>query len=118
MTRFRPFTQWLYADEPIYSFHSGIPLPPNLAVVMLKRLWSGDITNERIAAEIRAFKPGLILLVNDTRVVPFKDLIETEYQLVYLDLSTPPTASTLTNPSAKNPHSESTFSTKHALRYG
>jgi hypothetical protein len=47
----------------LYSFHSSIPLPPNLAVVMLKRLWSGDMTNDRIAAELREFKPGLILLI-------------------------------------------------------
>src|SRR5262249_48290192 len=85
MARFKPFTEWLYADEPIYSFHSGIALPPNLAVVMLKRLWSGDMTNERIALEIARLKPGLILLKNDTQVVPFKDLLDKEYRPVYLD---------------------------------
>jgi hypothetical protein len=85
ISRFKPFTQWLYADEPIYSFHSGIPFPPNLAVIMYKRLWSGDMTNEKITAELTSIKPGLILLKQDTRVVPFKDLLETEYRLVYYD---------------------------------
>lgn len=83
--RFKPFTSWMYADERIYSFHAGIPLPPSLGVVMLKRLWSGEMTNERINAEMTAYKPGLILLANDTRVVPFKELMDAEYRLVYQD---------------------------------
>jgi hypothetical protein len=85
MKRFKPAVQFMYADEPVYSFHTGIPMVPNLAVIMLKRLWSGDMTNEKIAAELAVAKPGLILLKNDTRVVPFKDLLEKEYRLVYYD---------------------------------
>jgi hypothetical protein len=85
IARFRPFTQYLYADEPIYSFYTGIPMPPNLAVVMYKRLWSGEMTNDKIATELENIVPGLILLRNDTRVVPFKSLLETEYRLVYYD---------------------------------
>ena len=83
--RFKPFTQFLYADQPIYSFHSGIPMPPDLAVVMLKRLWSGEMTNAKITEEMEAIKPGLILLANDTRVMPFQHLLQTEYRLVYQD---------------------------------
>jgi len=85
MARFKPFAQWLYTDEPIYSFHSGIPLPPDLAVVMLKRLWSGDMTNARIAAEVADYRPGLILLRNDARTMPFQALLEREYRLIYMD---------------------------------
>jgi hypothetical protein len=85
MKRFKPAVQFMYADEPVYSFHTGIPMVPNLAVIMLKRLWSGDMTNEKIAAELAVAKPGLILLKNDTRVVPFKELLEREYRLVYYD---------------------------------
>jgi 4-amino-4-deoxy-L-arabinose transferase-like glycosyltransferase len=83
--RFKPFTQFLYADQPIYSFHSGVPMPPDLAVVMLKRLWSGDMTNAKITDELETNKPGLILLANDTRVMPFQHLLQTEYRLVYQD---------------------------------
>jgi 4-amino-4-deoxy-L-arabinose transferase-like glycosyltransferase len=85
IARFKPFTQFLYADQPIYSFHSGIPMPPDLAVVMLKRLWSGEMTNAKITEEMEAIKPGLILLANDTRVMPFQHLLQTEYRLVYQD---------------------------------
>ncbi len=83
--RFKPFTQFMYADERVYSFHTGIPIPPKLAVLSLKRLWSGDLTNEKIAAELWSIKPGVILLANDARAVPFDDLLTSEYRLVYQD---------------------------------
>src|SRR4029077_1156442 len=85
LARFKPLTQWLYAEEPIYSFHSDIPMPPNLAVIMLKRLWSGDMTNARLAAELQSGQPGLILLRTGSRVLPFAVLLQSEYRLVYQD---------------------------------
>ena len=36
------------ADNPIYAFHAGLPVPPELAVVTLKRFWSGQITTHEI----------------------------------------------------------------------
>jgi hypothetical protein len=83
--RFKPFTEWIYTDNLTYSFHSGIPMPPQLAVVSLKRLWSGEITSVGVGDEVRKFKPGLIALRNDTRELPFQDLLDTEYRLVYHD---------------------------------
>jgi hypothetical protein len=85
LQRFWPFTQWLYADKLVYSFHSGIPMVPSLAVVPIKRLWSGELDNAGIRRELIKFKPGLMLLLNDGRDVPFKDLLDAEYQMVYLD---------------------------------
>jgi hypothetical protein len=85
MKRFKPFTQWVYADKLIYSYHSGIPMVPSLAVVPIKRMWSGELTNAKMIEELRKYKPGLILLMNDGREVPFKDLLQADYQLVYMD---------------------------------
>ena len=85
IAQFKPFTRFLYTDEPVYSFHAGIPMPPRLAIVSLKRLWTGDLTNAKIAAELESVKPGLILIANDTRELPFSDLIAAEYRLIYVD---------------------------------
>jgi hypothetical protein len=52
---------------------------------MLKRMSSGEMTNARLAAEMDTFKPGLVLLKNDTRQMPFQDLLNSEYRLVYED---------------------------------
>jgi hypothetical protein len=85
LERLKPFTRYLYADEPVYSFHAGIPMPPNLAVMPLKRFWSGDMTNARLAAELDGARPEVMLLKNDTRERPFQRLLQTEYRLVYQD---------------------------------
>jgi hypothetical protein len=85
MNRYRPFTGWMYTDNLAYSFHAGIPVPPTLAILSLKRFWSGDMTHERVEAELRRFAPGLIALQNDSREVPFQELLEAEYRLVYYD---------------------------------
>jgi hypothetical protein len=85
MNRFKPFTDWLYADKPVYSFQADIPMVPSLAVMPVKRLWSGELNNEGIRRELVKSKPGLIVLLNDGRDVPFKDLLDAEYQMVYMD---------------------------------
>jgi len=83
--RLKPFAKLIYTEEPIYSFHAGIPMPPQLAVVPLKRLWSGDMTNARIGAEMAQAKPEIILLRSSTTDTPFNDLIAAEYRPVYED---------------------------------
>ena len=60
-------------------------MPPDLAVVPLKRLWAGDMTNARIAAEMTEIKPEIILLKSTTTDTPFNDLLASEYRPVYED---------------------------------
>jgi len=87
LERYKPFSQFLFAEEPIYSFHSGIPLPPRLAVLSLKRFWSGDLTNAGLVAELQKSKPGVVLLANDSRERPFEEWLHAEYMMVYQDAS-------------------------------
>ena len=83
--RYKPRVQSIYCEEPVYSFHAGIPMPPDLAVVMLKRFWSGEISDERIAADLQQNPPGLILLRNDSAPRSFRSLINSSYRLIYED---------------------------------
>jgi hypothetical protein len=85
INRYKPFTGFIFAEEPIYSFHCGIPLPPRLAVLSLKRFWSGDLTNAGLVAELRNSQPGVVLLANDSRERSFTEWLHTEYQVVYQD---------------------------------
>jgi hypothetical protein len=75
----------MFTDQPIYSFHSGIPVPPHLAMLSLKRFWTGEMTNERLVAELESVKPGIMLLANDSKELPYQDLLIREYQVVYTD---------------------------------
>jgi uncharacterized membrane protein YhaH (DUF805 family) len=54
-------THWLYTDRPIFAFLSGIPVPPNLAVMSAKRLRTKDLTEEEILATLEAYSPEMIL---------------------------------------------------------
>lgn len=83
--RFKPFTRFMFSDRPIYSFHADLPMPPHLAVISLKRLWTGDLTNAGLAAELESVKPGLILLGNPGKPLPYDELLNREYRLVYQD---------------------------------
>jgi 4-amino-4-deoxy-L-arabinose transferase-like glycosyltransferase len=85
MERYKPQTQWLYADEPIYSFHSGIPLVPDLGVVVAKRFWSGELTDAQLNGDLASYKPELILLKNDSNPRSFQDLLNADYRLIYMD---------------------------------
>jgi hypothetical protein len=85
IARFKPFTQWMYTDEPIYSFHADIPMPPDLAVVVLKRFWAGEMTYERMRKDLVEYKPGVILLRNSGREPPFQALLQSDYRIVYED---------------------------------
>jgi hypothetical protein len=87
ISHYKPYVKWFYPYDPIYSFHASIPMPPDLAVIMLKRLWSGEMTNAKLAAELQQIQPGMILLQNTTRPVPFQNLIATKYRLAYEDPS-------------------------------
>jgi hypothetical protein len=83
--RLKPFTKFFYTDDPIYSFHAGIPLPPKLGVISLKRFWSGDLTTVQLVEELKASEPGLILVDNNTSELSFSDLLHAEYRLIFED---------------------------------
>jgi hypothetical protein len=83
--RFKPFCEFMFTEEGVYSFHSGIPLPPKLGILSLKRFWSGDMTNERLSAELWSVKPGFILVKNSTDERPYRNLLQSEYSMVFED---------------------------------
>jgi hypothetical protein len=85
IARYKPFTEYIFTDEPVYSFHADIPMPPRLAIVSLKRLWSADLTNASLTDELYRVKPGLMLLRTDTGELPFQQLLTSDYQVVFED---------------------------------
>jgi hypothetical protein len=83
--RYRPFTHWLYADDQTLSYHIDIPMPPSLAVVPLKRFWSGAMTADLVAEEFDRYRPELAILNNENATIPFRELLNSNYRLVYQD---------------------------------
>lgn len=54
-------TRWLFTDRPIFAFLTGLPVPPGLSVISQKRLFTGDLTEEEIAAALEDYSPEMIL---------------------------------------------------------
>ncbi|MBF8257513.1 MAG: hypothetical protein HW375_2420, partial [Anaerolineales bacterium] len=54
-------TRWLFTDRPIFAFLTGLPVPPYLSVISQKRLLTGDLTEEEIAAALEEYSPEMIL---------------------------------------------------------
>jgi hypothetical protein len=78
-------THWSYAQPVIYPFHAGLLVPPELAVVMPKRFWSGQITTEQIVDTCRRYKPEQILLYTARISTPWESLLRQSYSSVYHD---------------------------------
>ncbi len=58
----RADTRWLYTDRPIWCAHANILIPPELAVLSLKRIASGDITHAEFLRLLYHYRPEQILL--------------------------------------------------------
>jgi hypothetical protein len=58
--------RWLFTDAPIYAFHADLLIPPEVAVVPRKRLWSQGLSADQLTANLEEYKPHQILLVTDT----------------------------------------------------
>jgi 4-amino-4-deoxy-L-arabinose transferase-like glycosyltransferase len=85
MNQYADRTHWVYVQPVIYPFHAGLAVPPEVAVVMLKRYWSGQITPEQIVETCRRYKPEQLLLYQARVGNEWKELLKADYQTAYRD---------------------------------
>jgi hypothetical protein len=85
MKQYAPGTRWVYAQPVIYPFQAGLPVPPEIAVVMLKRYWSGQITPKEIVDVCRRYQPEQLLLYRARSSGEWKELLAADYRPVYED---------------------------------
>jgi Dolichyl-phosphate-mannose-protein mannosyltransferase len=53
---------WVFTDRPIYAFQAGLSVPPPMAVLSAKRLFSGTITENDLLDVIHSYQPKYVLL--------------------------------------------------------
>lgn len=58
-------TRWVFTDHRIEAFWARLPIPPELAVIPAKRIWSGQITSEQVLSSLKRHLPELILIPLD-----------------------------------------------------
>ncbi len=59
--KYKNSTNWIFTDRPIYAFYAGLPVPPEIAVISLKRINSGKLTNQEMLAVLQKYRPEQIL---------------------------------------------------------
>jgi 4-amino-4-deoxy-L-arabinose transferase-like glycosyltransferase len=85
MRRYAPQTHWAYAEPVIYPFHARLLVPPELAVVMAKRAWSGQISIGEMLKICERYKPEQILLPNGRIPEEWGEFLKSEYDIGYAD---------------------------------
>jgi hypothetical protein len=68
-----------------HAFHARVPVPPELAVVVAKRFWSGQISSEAILAACKHYRPEQVLLSNRLASGDWKQFLDAGYTLVCAD---------------------------------
>jgi hypothetical protein len=77
-------TKWIYTQEGMeqYAFEARLTIPPQIAVVSLKRFWSGQISTESIVEICRQHNPEQILLRRDNMISDWMGFLA-DYETIY-----------------------------------
>lgn len=84
MKQYASHTHLVYAESGLYAFHAQLPMPPELAVVTLKRFWSGQITTQNIVETCQRDHPEQLLL-NPAKITDDWNELLKNYEIVYRD---------------------------------
>ncbi len=84
MKHYADRTHWVYAHDGIYAFHAGLLMPPELAVVTLKRFWSGQISTPQIVDICRRYGTEQLVLEPRKIDTTWKEFLTT-YSVAYTD---------------------------------
>lgn len=80
-------THWIYVryTKEAYAFHAQLLMPPEIAVVSLKRFWSGQITAQEIVDTCKRYRPEQVLFSPGDANSEWQDFLK-DYSLVYRDI--------------------------------
>ena len=82
MANHAPETHWIVTDLPMYAFRAGLVNPPYLSFITAKRLYTGELTEEKIIAVIAQYRPEQVMI--GRREFPMvKAYLQADYRLLY-----------------------------------
>jgi hypothetical protein len=83
MKTHQPKPRWVFADPVIYAFHAHALVPPELAVLSLKRYWSGQMSEETLLERVKHYQPEQIIVRRKSLSQAWADCLGSRYALVY-----------------------------------
>ena len=81
MRQHAPKTQWVVTDLPMYAFRARLLIPPNLAVITMKRLETGNLTEAQVIDTVREWMPEQVLL-GRFKFPSLNEFLEEHYRLI------------------------------------
>jgi 4-amino-4-deoxy-L-arabinose transferase-like glycosyltransferase len=89
LLKYKPSTQWVFTDLPIYAFHADLNVPPEIAVFARKRLASGYLTGELLTSVMERYHPEQVILGRFPEVRnDLRDYLNKNYLKIYEKEST------------------------------
>ncbi len=73
MLEHKKSTHWVFTDCPIYAFYSGLPVPPEIAVLSHIRIESKTITREQLLSVFDNYHPEQALLCKSKTIRGYLD---------------------------------------------
>ncbi len=61
IARSKSQTNWMVTDSPMFAFRSGIPVPPSTAVLSMKQIETGNMSDRQLINIINQYQPEQIL---------------------------------------------------------
>jgi hypothetical protein len=62
MRKYGNETRWIFTENHFCAFQARLPIPPKLLLLVKKRFWSGQITEEEVLNEVKRLQPEQLLL--------------------------------------------------------
>lgn len=62
MRKYGNETRWIFTKNHFCAFQARLPIPPKLLLLVKKRFWSGQITEEEVLNEVKRLQPEQLLL--------------------------------------------------------
>jgi hypothetical protein len=53
---------WVFTDRPIYAFRAGLPVPPPITVLTVKRMRSSGVSDQEMAGALQSYRPEVVVL--------------------------------------------------------
>ena len=85
MKEYASRTKWVYSESGIYPFHAQLEVRPDLAIIMPKRFWSGQISTSEIVEACKRYQPELLVLPKSANMDEWKGVLDTDYENKAMD---------------------------------
>ncbi|MBI3877660.1 MAG: hypothetical protein HY300_17160 [Verrucomicrobia bacterium] len=76
-------TRWVFSPSGLFPFYAGLLVPPETAVLSMKRFRSGQITSDKLVEMLERYQPEQVVLKDSWNDKKVSEWVRERYQLVF-----------------------------------